>query len=448
MPLVKKSEMARKKRGAGEMLRRYALLIVSLFVLAFGVALSTKANLGVSPISCLPYVISVCPGVTWTMGTITVAMHIVFILAQIALLRRNFRCVQLLQLGIAFVFGFFTDFTLFLVSFIPEGNYAFSVALCLASFFFVALGVFLEVKADVVMLAGEGIMLAISRVFKIEFGKVKVGFDCSLVIAGTAVSLIFMRELVGIREGTIAAAVVIGLLVRRMSRFVDLHFGKKSSGNVPVAPYYSPNCPLVITIAREYGSGGHALGEEVARRLGLSFFDGALIRLTAAKVGFTRDYIRKNEQQIVNRFLYELYAQNYAYAPTELPPRDALFLAQTKIIRDIAATRGGVIVGRCSNFILKGRPHTLNVFLHADINDRRERVIKNYGVAPEDADAEIARMDGERRNHCRYYTGEDWGLAKNYDLSLDTSLMGLSVAVDAIVDAALHVVKNQKSQSK
>lgn len=448
MPSGKKLETARKKRGAREMLWRYALLVVSLFVLAFGVALSTKANLGVSPISCLPYVISVCPGVTWTMGTITVAMHIVFILAQIALLRRNFRYVQLLQLGVAFVFGFFTDFTLFLVSGIPEGNYVFSIALCVASFFFVALGVFLEVKADVVMLAGEGIMLAISRVFKIEFGKVKVGFDSALVISGVLTSLVFIHDLVGIREGTIAAAIIVGLLVRRFARFFDSHFGKKSPTGVPAAPYYPPNCPLVITIAREYGSGGHALGEEVAKRLGLSFFDGALIRLTAAKAGFTREYIRKNEQQIVNRFLYELYAQNYAYAPSELPPRDALFLAQTKIIRDIAATRGGVIVGRCSNFILKGRPNTLNVFLHASVEDRRERVIKNYGVAPEDADAELVRMNNERRNHCLYYTGEDWGLAKNYDLSLDTSLIGLSGAADTIVAAALRVIKDQKSQLK
>lgn len=423
------------------MLRRYALLTLGLFVLAFGVALSTKADLGVSPISCLPYVISVCPGVTWTMGAVTVAMHVVFILAQIALLRKNFRCVQLLQLVVAFVFGFFTDLTLFFVSFIPAGNYAFSAVLCVASFVFIAIGVFLEVKADVVMLAGEGVMLAISRVFGIEFGKVKVGFDCALVVSGTLVSLVFMRELVGIREGTFAAAIAVGLIVRRIDKFFATRSGKKSSENIhAIPPCYSAKCPLVITIAREYGSGGHAVGEAVAKRLGISFFDGALIRLTAARSGLTRDYIRKNEQQIVNRFLYELYAQNYAYAPGELPPRDALFLTQTKIVRDIAATKSSVIVGRCSNFILKGRPHTLNIFLHADRADRRERVIKNYGVPPENADAELERMDGERRNHCLYYTGEDWGLAKNYDLTLDTSRLGIDGVADAIVEAARKIV--------
>lgn len=439
---IENPESARSRRSAGELFARYVLFVFSLFVMALGVAFSTKANLGISPISCVPYVISVCPGVAWSMGTVTVAMHLVFILAQIALLRKNFRLVQLAQVGVALIFGFFTDLTLWLVRFIDAETYAASWALCLCSFVVIGLGVFLQVKADVVTLAGEGIMLAISRVFRIEFGKVKIGFDCSLVICGALISLAFMHGLHGIREGTIAAAVVIGMIVQRFSRLLSrridgLFPSTRSRAGTPSAsvPATGAENPLVITIAREYGSGGHAVGEMLAKKLGISFFDGALIRLTAAHSGFTREYIRRNEQEIGNRLLHELYAQNYAYDPNELPPRDAIFLTQTKVIRDIAAKKACVIVGRCSNFILKGRANTFNVFLHASREDRRERVIRNYGVAPENADAELTRMDSERRNHCLYYTGEDWGLAKNYDLTLDSSRLGVDGTVAAILGA-------------
>lgn len=435
---TEKSETARSRRSAGELFARYVLFVVSLFVMALGVAFSTKANLGISPISCVPYVVSICPGVTWTMGTITIAMHLVFILAQIALLRKNFQLVQLAQIGVALVFGFFTDLTLWLVRFIEVETYLSSWILCLCSFVVIALGVFLQVKASVVTLAGEGIMLAISRVFKIEFGKVKIAFDSALVLGGAVISFAFMHGLYGIREGTIAAAVVIGLIVQRFSRLLsrridELFPSSRSRAGTPPLP--QTENPLVITIAREYGSGGHAVGELIAKRLGISFFDGALIRLTAAQSGFTREYIRKNEQEIGNRFLYELYAQNYAYDAKSLPPRDAIFLAQTKIVRDIAAKKSCVIVGRCSNFILKGRPNTFNVFLHAAREERRERVVRNYGVAPENADAELDRMDSERRNHCRYYTGEDWGLAKNYELTLDSSRLGVEGTAEAIIAA-------------
>lgn len=95
-----KSKRKRSRRGAGEVFARCLLLAFSLFVMALGIAFSTKADLGVSPISCVPYVISICPGATWSMGAITFAMHVCFVLAQIALLRRNFRVAQLAQLGV------------------------------------------------------------------------------------------------------------------------------------------------------------------------------------------------------------------------------------------------------------------------------------------------------------------------------------------------------------
>lgn len=198
---------------------------------------------------------------------------------------------------------------------------------------------------------------------------------------------------------------------------------------------YAPDAPLVISIDREYGSGGHAIGKMLAEKLGIRFYDSELVYLTASRSGLTPDYIRKHEQQLSSRFLHELYAQNYAYTAEEMPPEDATFLAQSKVIRDITASQACVIVGRCANFILKGRPNLFSVFLHADRATRMQRVIENYGVEPGGAARAMDIMDSRRRTHCLHYTGQELGNARLYDLCVNTSDYGLERTVELILEA-------------
>lgn len=195
---------------------RCAVLILGLLLTAIGTGLSAKADLGIAPISCIPYVISL--KATVTMGQATIIMHVFFILMQIALLRRNYDPLQLFQLAAAFIFGYFTDFGLWIVSGIEVDGYISKWLLCILSFAVTAFGIFLEVKADVITLAGEGLTLAVSQVSGIEFGKVKVGFDCILVIIGIAISFCMYGRLQGIREGTIASAIVVGMIVRLITK--------------------------------------------------------------------------------------------------------------------------------------------------------------------------------------------------------------------------------------
>ena len=143
-----------------EYIRRYFILTIGFFIMALGVALSTKAKLGTSPVSCVPYVLSLA--LPYSMGEITIAMHVVFIMIQIALLRKEYDPIQLLQLPVAFVFGYFTDLALSLTKSINPESYPVQWLLCLISCVLIAFGVTLEVKAGVVMLAGEGTMTAIS----------------------------------------------------------------------------------------------------------------------------------------------------------------------------------------------------------------------------------------------------------------------------------------------
>ena len=208
-----------ERRSTGELIRRYALLSVGLAVMACGVAVSIKAGLGTSPISSLPYVISCVTPLT--VGTATIAMHVALILLQIVLLRRQFQPVQLLQLPVALLFGVLCDGAVWLLRDAAAGSYAGQLVLCAAGILLVGIGVSLEVAADVVVLAGEGVVLAVCKVSRIRFPAAKVGFDVSLVLIASALSLLTLGTLVGVREGTAAAAVCVGLVAKRAGRLLQ-----------------------------------------------------------------------------------------------------------------------------------------------------------------------------------------------------------------------------------
>ena len=200
-------------------LRRYLLLLIGLSIMAFGVAFSIKADLGTSPISSVPYVVSLFAPLT--VGTATIVMHCVFILLQILILRKDYHPIQLLQLPVAFFFGYLTDFGLWAVQSIRYESYWQQWILCLIGIFLIAVGVSLEVKAGVVVLAGEGVVLAICKVFPVKFGNMKVGFDVILVAVACVLSLVFTGRLQGIREGTVAAALLVGQIAKRLGIFME-----------------------------------------------------------------------------------------------------------------------------------------------------------------------------------------------------------------------------------
>lgn len=417
---------------------RLLMFVIGLFFMAFGVALSVKANLGTTPISSVPYVYSLKPPLS--MGVITVLMHVVFILLQIALLRKNYSCFQLLQLPVALIFGLFTDVTLYLVSAHDfAGGYAAQWLLCAVSIVLVAFGVFLEVKAKVVYLAGEGACVAIARVFNVEFGKVKVAFDCSLVVFALVSSWFMFGSIRGIREGTIVSALLVGILARWYARkmtFMDAWLGGQvPAGRESVPVTESPAMRTVVTITREYGSGGHEIGEMVARKLGVPFYDSAMIEMSAAASGMSKEYVMEHEQKLAHRLLFELYEQNYAYVSEQMPPLDLLFMVQSKVIRDLEKKGSCVIVGRCADFVLKHDPACFSVFIHADKAYRSRRIVTEYGVDPAHADEVLAEADKDRGNYYKHYTHKSWGSAQNYQMTINSAAFGVEGAADMIVHA-------------
>ncbi len=198
------------------LLKRYLILLAGLAIMAFGVAFSIKASLGTSPISSVPYVISLFTPLT--VGTATILMHCVFIVIQILILQKNYHPIQLMQLPVAVFFGYLTDFGVWAVQRITYNAYWQQWILCLIGIFLVAVGVSLEVKAGVVVLAGEGVVLAICKVVPVKFGYMKVGFDVTLVVIACILSLVFTGKLQGVREGTVAAALLVGLIAKQLGK--------------------------------------------------------------------------------------------------------------------------------------------------------------------------------------------------------------------------------------
>lgn len=201
---------------------RIPMYFIGLFVMTIGIALSVKSNLGVSPVSSIPYTMTCVWGIE--MGKATILFHIVLVLIQILLLRKKFKPVQLLQVVIGVVFGYFTTFCNYMVSFLPTPeNLGIRIIMVLASTVFVAFGIFLYLPADLIPLAGEGCMQAVSSVTHIEFSKVKIGFDCTMVLVSAITCLTVLHNLGSVGAGTIIAAILVGTLVGIINRA----FGKQ-----------------------------------------------------------------------------------------------------------------------------------------------------------------------------------------------------------------------------
>lgn len=181
------------------------------------------------------------------------------------------------------------------------------------------------------------------------------------------------------------------------------------AGAVGIDAGETARLPLVITISREYGSGGHHIGELLARRLGVRFYDKELISMTAVKSGLSETLIRESEQKVDGLMMYDNPAQT------------AVFHSQCQIIRDIAAREPCVIVGRLANFVLRNRRNSLNLFVYADEEYRICRIASMERISRGDAKAVMARTDRERREHCLHYTGFEWGDCHHYHLMIDSS---------------------------
>ena len=201
-----------------ELIKRYIFLLAGLFVNGLGVSFITKAELGTSPITSIPYTLSL--GFTPTVGMFTLVFNIFLVILQVILLRRNFQLQNLLQLPIIALFSFFIDLTMSLLGFMQPETYAMKVVSLIVGCLILGFGVFMEMVANVAMLPGEATVRAVSDVFSTDFGKTKIAFDSSMTVIAAILSFIMFRHLDGVREGTIVAAILVGFIARLFKKYI------------------------------------------------------------------------------------------------------------------------------------------------------------------------------------------------------------------------------------
>lgn len=188
----------------------------------------------------------------------------------------------------------------------------------------------------------------------------------------------------------------------------------------------------IITISREYGSGGREIGKKLAQQLEIPFYDHELISIAAKKSGFAEGIFDQADQRPTGSLLYTLSMFGGPATAFDLPLNDKVFLIQSDIIREVASQGGCVIVGRCADYVLKGNPNLINIFIHGDLKDRMEWAIKENDIPPEKAKDAVLKIDKRRATYYNYYTSQKFGRAQNYDLTLNSSSLGRDASVEVI----------------
>ncbi len=201
---------------------------------------------------------------------------------------------------------------------------------------------------------------------------------------------------------------------------------------------------IIITIGRELGSGGRTIGKIVAEKLGIDYYDYEIIDETAKKSGFSTDFVQQSEQRVTSSLLYNLaLGSTYGMSPFGrtggVNLETQIFLTQQKVIREMADKGSCVIVGRCADYILKEYDNIFRVFVYADIEYRRNHLVEHYGYKPELTLKEIKKADKRRSGHYLTFTEQHWGHRQNYDLMINSSLLGLEKSAELIIDAVKNI---------
>ena len=186
----------------------------------------------------------------------------------------------------------------------------------------------------------------------------------------------------------------------------------------------------VITISRQFGSGGRTIGRQVAEKLGIPCYDQELIEQLAEKSGFTKEYIKEHSE----------YTERGGWLANALSGRaaggmtnqDHIWVAQRELILELAAKGPCVMVGRCADYILQGQADCLNVFIHASMENRAERIVKMYGERDDAPEKRLRDKDKRRKAYYQFYTDTEWGRAENYHVALDSGALGIDKCVELI----------------
>jgi Cytidylate kinase len=193
---------------------------------------------------------------------------------------------------------------------------------------------------------------------------------------------------------------------------------------------------MIITIARQYGSGGREIGAKLAQLLEIEYYDKDLITLSAQKTGLSADAVSHIDEKASNSLLYTLAMGSSVFHNTiagyDIPINDKLFIAQSDVIRELADQAPCIIVGRCADYVLRDYPNCMKVFIYADDAWKMDNIQARAKISANEARDVMVKTDKRRANYYNYYTGLKWGRIDNYDLALNTSKLDINQAAELI----------------
>lgn len=191
----------------------------------------------------------------------------------------------------------------------------------------------------------------------------------------------------------------------------------------------------IITISREYGSGGRIIGQKLSEKLGIPFYDNELITLAAERSGINEEYFKEVDSMPKSSIILSLSVLSPSTEVYGMPLNEKIFLTQSKVIREVAEEGPCVIVGRCADFVLENNPNVVNVFIHSSMTNRVKRVKEVYGdKAHDNVESYIKKIDRRRASYYSFFTDKSWGKANNYSLVLNSDQIGIDNCVDIIID--------------
>lgn len=404
--------------------------------MSLGISFAIRSNLGITPISCPPYVLSHY-FTNWTLGQLTVGMHITMITAQIIILRKEFPKSQYSQILVSFLFGFLIDGSMWLTQLVTAQNYAVQLLYVILGSLLVSIGIIFEVTPKLLYLAGDGLMITVARVLKRPFGQIKIGFDITFVTFSIIAGYLLLHHIVGVREGTLISAILVGFIIGKLnpviSPFITRFLERREIHKETVQGYN------IITIGRELGSGGREIGQKLAKKLGWKFIDREFIKDAVVKSGLSGDFVENNDQQMTSsEKLLRYISMDNIFNDENLSDNDRLFIAQSKIIKEAASKGSCVIVGRCADVVLSNYNNCFNIFISADKEFAKKRVSEEFKLTEDEAVEYINKINHLRSNHYNYYTGRTWGERSRYDMYIESSKTGIDKAVEAVYNAVKH----------
>ena len=192
---------------------------------------------------------------------------------------------------------------------------------------------------------------------------------------------------------------------------------------------------MVITVGRQYGSGGREIGTMLAEKLGIAYYDDMLLKEAAKESGLCEDLFRSLDER-PKSFLYSVAMDPYSFSMNHVMPKGSIeqqvYLATYDTIKKLADKGPCVLIGRCADYALKDRDDVINLFITAPLENRIERVARRNGITRDEAKERIKRTDKSRASYYNYYSSKDWGDAKSYDLCIDSSLLGIEGTVELL----------------